>query len=240
MEDSTWLRPFSVLLAPRKTFTSIAERPSWLPPLLLILLIGTVAGLALVPKIDYSETIREAVERQGQTIDAESEEQIQQGVEIMERFGWVFALLGSLVFQPLGILVSVLIFWLVFKTLGSELSFVDSLAVVAHALMPLVIASVITLAIGFGRESLTAEQLQTGLVASNPAAFLSDDASPTLTALLRQFDFFSFWILFLITTGFTAVSRLKPATVAGTTITIWLLWMLCKFAFAMVGNMFGG
>ena len=240
MEDSTWLRPFSVLLSPQKTFASIAERPSWLAPLILILLVGTLAGLAMVPKIDYSETIREAVERQGQTIDAEAEEEIQQGVEIMERFGWVFALLGSLVFQPLGILVTVLIFWLVFKTLGSDLSFGDSLSVVAHALMPLVIASVITLAIGFGRESLTAEELQVGLVASNPAAFLGDDASATLVALLRQFDFFSFWILFLFITGFTAVSRLKPATVAGTTIAIWILWMLSKFGFAMVGNLFGG
>ena len=227
-------------MSPHKTFASISERPTWLAPLLLILLIGTVAGLALVPKIDYSETIREAVERQDQTLDAEAEEQIQQGVEIMERFGWAFAMLGSLVFQPLGILATVLIFWLVFKTMGSELSFVDSLSVVAHALMPLVIASLITLAIGFGRESLTAEELQIGLVASNPAAFLSDDASPTLVALLRQFDFFSFWILFLFIVGFTAVSRLKPSTVAATTVVLWILWMAAKFGFAMIGNLFGG
>ncbi len=224
MEHSRFLRPLGALISPGKTFASIAERPTWLVPLLLIVLFASATALASNGKVDYGDFL--AQQTAGQDLP---EEDLEKAVEMMNKFGWAFALVGSLVTLPIGILVGTLIFWLVFKVLGSEMTFPVGLGVTTHAMMPMVIATVITVFMILARDALTMTELQNGLLASNPAAFLSADASPTLAAVLRQFDFFSFWVLALMIIGFRAATKLRPSTVTWSVAALWAFWMFAKF-----------
>ena len=58
MKDSSWGRLVGVLVAPGETFRSIAERPTWLPPLLVLTLLGGAVGLVLQMRTDPEEMVR--------------------------------------------------------------------------------------------------------------------------------------------------------------------------------------
>jgi hypothetical protein len=64
-----WSRVLAVLFAPGQTFRALVERPTWLPPLLCLVLAATAFGLVATPKLDYGATIREALEGRGVAMD---------------------------------------------------------------------------------------------------------------------------------------------------------------------------
>src|SRR5215212_7677584 len=58
MKDSSWGRLIGALVAPGETFRSIAERPTWLPPLLILVLLGVAVGYVVQMKVDPEEMVR--------------------------------------------------------------------------------------------------------------------------------------------------------------------------------------
>ena len=236
VHDSPWLRPLGVLIAPGKTFASIAVRPTFLVPFLLLLLVGTAAGLVMTSKIDFGESIREATAESGREVP---EEDLEQTIEVMNKFGWVFGMAGALVVQPVGLLLAALAFFLAFKIFGSEMTYGHSLAVICHAAMPILVVTFITLIVAAGKAELTPTEMQDGLVASNAAHFLSDDTSALVRAGARLIDFFSFWILALLLIGYRAVSGVKAQTATLTVISLWGVWMLLKFGLSAIQAAFG-
>lgn len=236
MNGEGWQRVVAVLFAPGQAFRSIAERPTWLPPLLCLVLVGTAFALTTTPKLDYGATVRDALEGRGIAMD---EAAIESQVAIMERFGWVFGLLGTVVFQPLSFLLIALLFWIAFKLLGSEMKFLTSFAVTLHSLLPLAIAGLASIPVALGRDALTAEELQQGLLLSNLGFLAGEDAPAWAAAALRCFDFFSLWVLALYVIGFRAATRLRAGTVTGTAIALWIAWCLVKIVWSAVAAMFG-
>jgi hypothetical protein len=227
---------WSVLVAPTRTFQSIAERPTWLPPLLCLVLAAGAFVLVATPKLDYGETIREALEGRNITLEDTA---VDSQIAIMERFGWAFALLGVVVFQPAGFLLIALLFWIVFKLLGSDMRFPTGLSVTVHGLLPLAVAALVSLPVALGRDSLTAEELQSGLLLSNLGFLAGEDAPAWLAAALRCIDFFSLWILALYVLGFRIATRLPAGTVTVTAVVLWIAWCGVKVGFSALSAMFG-
>jgi len=48
-------RLIGVFFSPKQTFASIAERPSWVAPLLLMVILGTCVGGLLNTKMNWGE-----------------------------------------------------------------------------------------------------------------------------------------------------------------------------------------
>jgi hypothetical protein len=234
MNGESWSRIYRALVSPQKTFREIAERPTWAAALLALVLAGVLASLVISPKLDYAQMMLDAVEERGTS--GASEEQLENVAELMGRFGWVMGLLGAVVFQPVGYLLVALLFFLVFKVLGSEMGFARSLAVTVHALLPLLVASLLTVLVVLRREELTLDELRAGLLASNLGVLAPEGAGKLLRGALRHLDFFSLWIMVLFVIGFRAATRLSGSTAVGVVGAVWALWYLGKVGW---GALFG-
>lgn len=229
MHDSAWARLAGVLFSPEKTFRSIAQRPTWLPPLLVLALLGTLLGFLISQRMDYREMFRERMAEQEQEV---SEEQLEQMAEVSEKFGPVGALAGGLLFTPAIYLALAGIFLVAFRLLGSELEYQASLSTLLHGLMPMAVAALLSLPVVLGREAFTAEDTQRGVLLSNLGALAPEDAGPVVAALLASVDLFAIWAVVLLVIGYRVVARVSTAAAAGTVLAFWLLYVAGKAGLA--------
>lgn len=225
MEDSSLGRLIGVLISPEKTFRSIAERPTWVVALVVLVLLGAAAGYLVFQKLDMAEVISQSMEDRGRRA---SVEEIEQATEIAERFGWIGALVGVLVVAPLAFLVMALVFWVVFKLIGAEFSYQTSLSVTLHSLMPAAVSSLLSLPVIYSRETIDIEESQRGVLFSNLGALAPEDAGTALTALLSSIDLFSLWTLVLLTIGYSIVGRVGKTTAGVTVVLLWAVYVVAK------------
>jgi hypothetical protein len=83
----------------------------------------------------------------------------------------------------------------------------SALAIVSYAWVPWLIHEVLSILILFLKDPSTVD-LQ-NIVASNPGALLSDDASKWLVSLLSSLDIFAIWTLVLLAIGYGATNSKK-------------------------------
>lgn len=223
MENSSFGRLLGVLVAPGKTFRSIAERPTWLVPLLVLLLvIGAVWYLA-GQRTDYQDVMTKTLQQSGREMPPE---QVEQQIEIMEKAGPLINAISRPLVTAVLLLFSAVVSWLVFKLLGSDFSYRSALAVTVHTTMPYVVGLLLSIPVILSRTSLGFDDLKTGTFLQSNLAFLAPEDAPTWQfAALASLDFFAIWGLVLSIIGYRAVSRLSTQAVAITMIVLWLVFV---------------
>ena len=241
MNDSAWGRLTGVLFAPEKTFRSIAERPTWLPPLIVFAVLTVVVGWAVQQRSDPAEVAKLQMERMGIELNeqqrADMEEQMAAQGPMQQKIGLVF---GPVV-VAVGIVLLAALFLVAFKLFGSDIDFKQSLAATGYASMPTAVASLINIPLILSRPSLSAEQVLAGGVLVSSLRPLAPEGSAVLGSLLGSLDFFTLWSLVLFIFAYRAAARISTATAAGTVISLWLIWVLGKLGFvAILGNIGGG
>jgi Yip1 domain len=230
MEDSSFGRLFGVLFSPGKTFRSIAERPTWLVALLVLMLATAAVWYVAGSRMDFRDVITEGARQTGRDVPPE---QLEPQIEVMEKAGrYIYA--GSV---PLVVafftLLTALVYWLAFKLLGSDFSYKSSLSTILYASMPLVVSFLLSLPVILSKPSLGFRDVKTGsFLASNLAFLAPEDAPSWVTAALASLDFFGLWSLALTIIGFRAVSRKPPQAVAITVIVVWLIFVGIRVGWA--------
>lgn len=220
MNGSSAGRIFGVLTSPVKTFRSIGERPTWWPPLIVLVVLVGLIGVLVVQRMDFEATVRQQMAKQNRPI---SEEQIDQGVQMAKRFAPVGAVGSAVIFWPAVLLIIAVIYWVVFKLLGSDLTYPASFSVTVHSQMPIAVSQVLSIPILLSRQMLTPRDLQHGILVSNLAALAPEGASAALLALLASFDFFALWTLVLVALGYREVAKVSTAKAATTVAVFWLI-----------------
>lgn len=224
MHESAFGRVIGALVSPEKTFRSIAERPTWVVPLLLLMLITGLVGYVAGERVDFEKQIRgEMAERGGV-----SEEEIQQAVGFMEKFGRILFVIPA-VFAPLVYLLIALIFLVALRLSGSEIRFGQSFSVLLHAMMPWVVHGLLSLPVILRQEAIDPEAMERGgLLMSNLAALAPEDSGKVLLSLLASLDLFTVWTLILLAIGYRVVARVSTVTAATVAVTLWLLYLAGK------------
>ncbi|MCP3956745.1 MAG: YIP1 family protein [bacterium] len=237
MEDNSFGRIASVLISPTRTFRSIADRPTWLVALLVLLAVSLVSTIVAAPKIDWEQAVRADLEKSGREIPAE---QLETSIEIMEKFGTTIMYVAVLVFPWIVYPLMAGIFFGLLRILGSELPFKTSLAVTVYGFMPWLVATVLNIPVFMGRAEITAEELQNGALMSHLGAFAGADAGKVLTTLLSSIDFFSFWAIILLTIGFSIAAKVSRGRAAMCVVGVWLVYVVGKVGLTALGQMAGG
>jgi hypothetical protein len=225
MYENSFGRILGVLVSPGKTFRSIAERPAWVAPLLVLVLLSGAMATLITQRIDMADVVRHRMEESGRQV---SQEDLDRGIEVAERFGWIFGLIPVVV-APIAYLAGAAVFFGIFRLLGSNLTFKQAFAAFLYAMAPGVVAALLAVPIILSRQSLSIEELQSGtILMSNLGAFAPEDSGPVLKAALSAIDVFTLWTLALLAIGYRIVARVSAATATATVAVLWLIFVGLK------------
>ena len=200
-------RIFGALFSPKATFESVARRPTWLLPLLLLSLLALAVVGTLGQRVGWQRFFAQQLANSSQ-FQQLSPEQQQKALENQARIGPTLLYAGAVASPWITTVVIAALLLAVMNLLyGSEVQFKTSFGIVAHAWMPRVIASLLAILILFLKDPSTVDFQD--LVASNAGAFLSSDAPKWQTSLLGSLDLFSFWTISLLAVGYRTASPKK-------------------------------
>lgn len=217
LEDSPGLigRAIGVVASPRATFEHVVAEPRWLGILAVSVAIVALLSAALVGT-DFAQ--RELIEQQrtsmeafGVTATPEMEEQFAQQLEIAP-----YMTLGStLVGIPIVCLILAGILYGVGSGfLGAPATFVQMLAVVAHAGVIFVLQQVFVVPLNYARESILPP---TTLAAFAPML----DGETFLYRLLSGVDLFYLWWLLVLSIGLAVLWRRETRPIATTLMVVY-------------------
>lgn len=221
-----------VLLNPQATLAEIARRPSWIAPLVLLVILGTWLGAMLNAKMDWASYIRQEAEKSPR-FEQLSEEQKQSAVSRQAGIMPYFSYAPGVLNVPILLLGFALIYWGALNLFyGAGLRYGTVFALTAHAMVPLAIVNILAFVIlpMKGRGEVDPQNI----VAANAGAFLSGDAPKWLASLGSSLDLFWIWCLALAAAGFSAASpkKIKPGSAFATVFGLWAVWVLCKVGWA--------
>jgi hypothetical protein len=205
--------------APVRTFESIARRPTWLVPLLLWTILSVATTAVLLPKIDYEQMTREALQRRGQTIP---EDRMASIVERQKKFGSIFGWVGGAVTPAVLSLLVAVVIWGTFKVFGYDARFSQAFGVTTHAYLPGVLKGIFLMLLVSRQETVNPQNLG-DLLTSNLGFLVPADSSKALHALLQSFDVFALWVVVLLVLGFAAAAKARRGAAAGIIGTLWLV-----------------
>lgn len=233
MEESGLGRLVGALVTPRRTFEAVGRRPTWVLPLVALVLAAAVNNVVLAARTDFAALTREAMERSGQDIDA-------QRVELVAGLQRAVAPVTAVASVPIALLALALVFWVALKLVGGELSYRQSLAVVGHGLLPWLPAMLLSLPSLLARPAFgLADYEDLGFfpatIPSSLAAAAPAGASPGLEAVLASLDLFSLWSLALLGLGFSVAAGVSRLTAGAAVVSLWLVYVLAKVGWTLVG-----
>ena len=223
-------RAVGVVTSPRATFAHVVAEPRWLGVLAVSVVIVAALSAALVgtdfARQELIEQQRSSMEAFGVTVTAEMEEQLAQQLEIAP-----YMTLGStLVGIPIICLILAGILYGVGSGfLGAQATFLQMLAVVAHAGVIFALQQLFVVPLNYARESI---QPPTTLAAFAP--MLDDETF--LYRLLSGVDLFYLWWLMALSIGLAVLWRRETRPIATT---LMVVYAGIAVAFAVVRTTFG-
>jgi hypothetical protein len=221
-------RVAGVFFEPTKTFEDIGRKPSWIVPVVLLIIGAMLMMTVMGQRIGWENIARQQIEASSRSAQMTAEQK-DQAIQMQTRMGnlrYVFVL-----FLPLAYVVMAAVFLAFTAMMSAGLKFKQIFGITCHANLPGLVSIALTVVVMY-LKSPNDINIQNPL-AFNPAAFL-DPGTPTkfLHSVLMSLDLFSFWIIFLLATGFKAAAGRKLSFGGALTAVVvpWALYVLCKSA----------
>ena len=235
---NSFSRIIGAFFSPKETFASIAERPTWLAPVILSCIVSFALIMVFSNRVGWAAFMQRQIDASpsaSQRFAQMSPEQRQQAmalqVKISEPIGYFFSVAGPFIFTALLAAIFLGLFNLLY---GAQIGFKTSMGVVAYGFLPRTLYALVGILVVFVKDPSQVDFRN--LLASNPGALLStaNGTAAWLVALATQIDFFTFWIMILLAMGFRSASPKKIsfgsalAGIAG----LWLLWVVAQVGIA--------
>src|SRR5208282_1209318 len=200
-------RIFGALFSPKATFESIARRPTWLLPIIVL----SILFLAVVGTFSHRGGWPSFFEKQlagNSRFQQMPADQQQRVLEAQLKYGPPVAYVEGFIVPALLIVIVAAVLLGVFNgLLGVKFDFKTSLGITAHAWVPQMISGLLGILIILVKDPSTID-LQ-NIVASNAGAFLSSDSPRWMVSLLSSFDLFAFWTMFLLALAYSLIPSTK-------------------------------
>jgi hypothetical protein len=232
-------RIIGVFFSPGATFRDIVQRPSWVAPMILLIVIWLGLCAALVKRADWVDYTRQQIEnnkfaaRQVESLtDAQKEAAYEQRAKGSKISQYVRGVIG----WPLLILFSAAINFGAFKLIGGvRTNFATAFAITVFAHLPMSLRELLAIPVTFLKDPQSIDPQN--FLASNIAALLGDSAPIWQQILFGSLDLFAIWAVILIAIGFSASDPKKaPLGKAlgisfGTTFSFILLFTMMAWIF---------
>ena len=212
-------RIIGVLFSPDETFASIAKRPTWAAPLILLILVSVASGIVMAPRVDWAGPAREQMESRTDI----SAEQKEAGMRMAGAMGKVITYAGPIL-AIIFMLILAGILLLAFRLFGGEGTFAQAWSATLYAYVPNCIKSIVVLIVMVikGGDKISPMALPT-LLRSNLAFLFDPKDNPMAFALAGQFDIFSIWVLILIIIAFAHLAKVSKGKSAAIVISLWII-----------------
>jgi len=212
----------ATLTAPGRGLATAVARNRLLTALLAATLASILVALVTVPRIDFTRgAAAAAAAAAGPEAAALTPHQLEEAELQAAKVGAIGGYAGAGFGPVLAILGTGLACWLAFKVAGTRPGLKASLAVSAHALLPLFLARLLTLPAVLLRAPLAPADLP-GLLPSSLAALLPTGSSPVLLAAASSLDLFTAWALVLLVVGMAQVAGASRRRAAVVMAVLWL------------------
>jgi hypothetical protein len=221
-------RIVGVIFSPKATFESIVRRPTWILPILLLCIVASGVVGVYGQRVGWRSLIEKQLANNSQFQQltlADQESRIQVALKYAPAVVYVEVIVGPFLLA----LILAGIFWLIFNMMvGAKFGFRTSLAVVSYGLVPGILGSLVGILVLFLKDPSTVDLQH--LVASNAGAFLSNDSSKWLVALLSSVDLFLFWEMILFAIGYsaTAPKKISFGSALAWIVGVWLVFVLAR------------
>ncbi len=227
-------RIMGVFFSPKATFQSIARRPTWILPVVLMTVLGGVVSFALNKRVDWREVASKRIEessRASQLSAEQKEKQLAMSEKISPAFTYAIGLLVPIL---LAVIVGGVMLGAYNLFAGAGANYKVSMAIVSHAYVVSMVSSLLFLLILFLKPFGTVDLGNP--VATNLGAFLPDGTSKVVMAMGTAIDIFSFWIICLIGIGFAAFNpkKLKTGGAIGIAVVVWAAYEVCRVGLTFV------
>jgi hypothetical protein len=204
-------RIVGVFFSPAATFKDIAQRPGWIAPMILMMVIWFGLCATLVKRADWLDYTKQQIEknkfaaRQIESLpEAQKEHAYEQGAERSKITQYVRGIIG----WPLLILFAAAINFGAFKLIGGvRTNFGTAFAITVFAHLPMSLRELLAIPVTFLKDPQSIDPQN--FLASNVAAFLGDNAPVWQLILGGSLDIFSIWAIILIAIGFSAADPKK-------------------------------
>lgn len=225
----------NVFVDPKKAFTDIVARPTWIVPIVLLVLVSLAFTITYTTKIGWDRYFHQIADTNTrmQQMDAQARES---AIQMQVKFGPIFGYLFSLIGIPIMALIVGGVVLLVTKLAGASLKFKQTFAIAAWAMLPGLISSALAIVVMFLKNPEDFN-LQNPL-AFNLAAFLEPppNTGKFLYSFAKSFDLFTIWMILLVAVGISVAVRKMPFAKALMLVVVpWFLLVLVGSGLAMLG-----
>jgi hypothetical protein len=190
--------------------------------LVILIVISTILyfalrnGLAPITDAEISRQAEAMAEKNPQM----TSDQISGAKKMME----TFALFGTIIFIPVGVLITGFLLWLAGKLFDAKTVFTAAMMIATYSQIPRILELVLSALQGLflAPEAITSRYS----VTLGIGRFLSPDTDPVVLTLLGGIDLFTIWTLVLMVIGVSVVARVTKQRAAAVVAAVWIVGML--------------
>jgi hypothetical protein len=213
-------RFWGILTAPRATYADVVARPRWFGMVVVVVLVGLIAGTAImatsVGRTAALDAARTQMESFGIKLSAEAEAQMEQAINDMPL--WRMMLQSTVTQAIMALLVPVIFAGLLFVVfnamLGGDATFKQLLATIVNASPVQVVGVIVSTPIMYLKESMTG--------VTNVGVLLPMlDESGFLAKFLGSIDLIRVWWIIVLSIGLSVLYKRKSAPIAATLFVIY-------------------
>jgi hypothetical protein len=223
-----------VLFSPREEFQHILARPRFWVPLLCWMVVGIAFTGFWLQKVDAREFMRNEIVNSGRADKippGQMEPVLDQQAGFFKPISWISAFLAA----PILTFVIAGVFLFVFRFFyAGDVTYGQSLAIVAWSFFALaLVTSPLVLAVMGLKEDWNINP-QEALQASAAMFLDRTTTSKPLYTLAASLDLFTFWVLWLFSSGYGVATRRTTGSAAVGVVSVWALYVLGKVALAAI------
>jgi hypothetical protein len=220
-----WGKFINIYTNPSKTFAELINRPTWLMPLVIMIILSAILTYAAFPIAIQSQL--ESF-RSNPNISAEQLKMIEARYEQAGSIQRIIGSVSLIIVFPILYLILAGIFYLTGSViLGGDCTFKKVLSVWSWSTLIGVLAIIIKTPLVFLKQNMQ--------IAISPALLLPGDSiDSTLYIILSQFDFFTIWQLAVFAFGFGMIYKFSNAKSYIAVGALWAIWIVI----AVVGHSF--